>query len=176
MSGLSNAWRMGETRRLKPPATHRDTPHRFPAELIRPAVGRYVRCCRSSRAIAARRCARGGLVTYEALRQWCVTVGQPSATPRRRRRPQSGDPWPLDEVCRTIHGQRHSLGRAVEQDGTGLEILGPRRRDHTAATPCLRKRLQGGRDVPRGIVPDRRQSAGAAQRERLPGVDHRQHR
>jgi hypothetical protein len=47
MSGVSNSWRMGETRCLTTPSTHRDTHHRFPAELIRPAVGRYCRCCRT---------------------------------------------------------------------------------------------------------------------------------
>jgi transposase-like protein len=71
MSGLSNSWRMGETRCLTTPSTHRDTHHRFPAEIISPAVWRYVRFCRSSRHIEELLCARGGLVTYEAIRKWC---------------------------------------------------------------------------------------------------------
>jgi putative transposase len=173
MSGVSNSWRMGETRRLTTPSTHRDKHHRFPAELINPAVWRYCRCCRSSRDLAALLCARGGRVTYEAIRQGWFKFGQPSATQRRRRRPQSGDKWPLDDVFRTLNGQRHDLGRAGEQDGKVLEMLGQRRRDQTAAKPCFRKLLNGCRYGPRVLVTERLKRSGAAKRERLPGVEPR---
>ena len=51
-----------------------------------------------------------------------------------------------------------------------------RRRDKTAAKKFFRKLLKGGRYVPRVIVTDRLKSYGAAKREILPGVEHRQHR
>jgi putative transposase len=55
-------------------------------------------------------------------------------------------------------------------------ILVQRRLDKTAATKFFRKLLKGYRYVPRVIVTDRLKSYGAAKREILPGVKHRQHR
>jgi putative transposase len=42
--------------------------------------------------------ARGIDVTYEAIRQWCLKFGQDYANRLRRRRPQPGDKWYMDEV------------------------------------------------------------------------------
>jgi putative transposase len=120
--------------------------------------------------------APGVIVTYEAIQKWCRTFGQSSANQLRRRRPQSGDKWHLDEVFLTIHGERHYLWRAVDQDGNVLAILVQRRRDKHAAKTCLRKLLKGCRCVPRVLITDRLKSYGAAKREILPGVEHRQHR
>jgi putative transposase len=64
----------------------------------------------------------------------------------------------------------------VDQDGTVLDILVQRRRDKTAAKRFFRKLLKGCRYVPRVIITDRLKSYGAAKRERLPCVEHRQHR
>jgi putative transposase len=64
----------------------------------------------------------------------------------------------------------------VDQDGNVLDILVQRRRDKTAATKFFRKLLKGCRYVPRVIVTDRLKSYGAAKREMLPGLEHRQHR
>jgi putative transposase len=79
-------------------------------------------------------------------------------------------------VFLTIHGERHDRWRAVDQDGQGLDILVQRRREKKAAKKFFRKRLKGCRDVPRVIITDRLNSYGAAKREILPGVEHRQHR
>jgi putative transposase len=59
-------------------------------------------------------------VTYEAIRKWCRKFGQLYANELRRRRPTPGDKWHLDEVFLTIHGARHYLWRAVDQDGYGF--------------------------------------------------------
>jgi pimeloyl-ACP methyl ester carboxylesterase len=40
----------------------------------------------------------------------------------RRRRPQPGDKWHIDEVCIRIHGVQHDLWRAVDQGGVALDI------------------------------------------------------
>src|SRR5215211_2498445 len=50
--------------------------------------------------------ARGVIVTYEAIRKWCVKFGQHYANQLRRRRPLPGDKWHLDEVFLTINGAR----------------------------------------------------------------------
>jgi putative transposase len=126
--------------------------------------------------VAERRFVRGVLVSHAAMRQWCHQCGQAYAKQLRRRRPTPGDNWPLDAVCLTSNGQRHSLWRVVDQEGNGWALLGQRRRDKQAAQQCFRKLLTGLTSVPRGIITDTLQSAGAAQRELLPGVEHRQQR
>ena len=50
------------------------------------------------------------------------------------------------------------------------------RRDKQAAKRFFRKLLKGLRYVPRVVVTDQLRSYGAAMRELLPGVEHRQHR
>jgi putative transposase len=82
----------------------------------------------------------------------------------------------LDEVFLTIHGQRHYLWRAVDQDDNVLDILVQSRRNKQAAKKFFRKLLKGLQYVPRVIITDKLKSYGAAKRERLPGVEHRQSR
>jgi putative transposase len=55
-------------------------------------------------------------------------------------------------------------------------ILVQRKRDKTAARRFFRKLLKGLTYVPRVVITDKLKSYGAALREILPGVDHRQHR
>jgi putative transposase len=76
----------------------------------------------------------------------------------------------------TIHGKRHYLWRAVDQDDNVLDILVPSRRNKQAAKKFFRQLLKGLQYVPRVIITDKLKSYGAAQREILPGVEHRQSR
>jgi len=82
----------------------------------------------------------------------------------------------IDAVFLTMNGQRHYLWHAVDQDDHILDILVHRRRNKKAAKKFFRKLLQGLTYVPRVIITDKLQSAGAAKREILPGVEHRQSR
>jgi len=150
--------------------------HRFPAEIISHGVWLYFRFCLSYRDVEELLFARGIIVTYEAIRQWCRKFGQQYANQLRRRCPQRGDKWHLDEVFLTIRGERHYLWRAVDQDGQVLDILVQRRRNRKAAKTFFRKLLKGCQYVPRVIITDQLKSYGAAKRELLPGVEHRQHR
>ena len=154
------------------PYTH----HRFPAEIISHGVWLYFRFCLSYRDVEELLFARGIIVTYEAIRRWCVKFGQLYANQLRRRRPRPGDKWHLDEVFLTINGAQHYLWRAVDQDGYVLDILVQSRRNKKAAKKFFRKLLKGLRYVPRVIITDKLKSDGAAKREILPGVEHRQHR
>ena len=70
----------------------------------------------------------------------------------------------------------HYLWRAVDQHGNVLDVLVQSRRNTKAATRFFRKLLKGLRYVPRVIVTDRLGSYGAAKREVLPCVEHRQSR
>ncbi len=106
----------------------------------------------------------------------CRKCGQQYANQLRRRRPRPGDKWHLDEMMLTINGERHYLWRAVDQDGTVLDILVQCRRNKRAAMKFLRKLLKGLTYVPRVIVTDKLKSYGAAKRELLSSVEHRQHR
>jgi putative transposase len=82
----------------------------------------------------------------------------------------------LDEVFIRIRGKLHYLWRAVDQDGHVLDILVQSRRNTAAAKRFFRKLLRGLQYVPRVIVTDKLRSYGAAKREILPGVEHRQSR
>jgi putative transposase len=87
-----------------------------------------------------------------------------------------GDKWHLDEVFLTINGKRHYLWRAVDQDGTVLDILVQSRRNKAAAKKFFRTLLKGSRYVPRVLITDKLASYGAAKRDCLPSVEHRRSR
>src|ERR671912_142834 len=150
--------------------------HRFPPMIIGHAVWLYFRFALSYRDVEELLAERGVIVSYETIRQWCRKFGQADATALRRRRPRPGDKWHGDEVFISINGVQHSLWRAVDQDGNVLDILVQRRRDKQAAKKFFRKLLKGLSYVPRVIITDKLKSYGAAKREILPGVEHRQHR
>jgi putative transposase len=165
------------TRRMNTPVpTSRYKNHRFPAGIISRGVWLYYRFCLSYRDVEELLFTRGIHVTYEAIRKWCRKFGQAYANQLRRRRPRPGDTWHLDEVFLSINGDRHYLWRAVDQDGNVLDILVQRRRNKTAAKKFSRKLLKGCQYVPRVLITDKLQSYGAAKRDLLPSVEHRQHR
>jgi putative transposase len=159
-----------------PALSNRYKNHRFPGEIISHGVWPYFRFCLSYRDVEELPFARGIIVTYEAIWKWCRKLGQEYANQLRRRQPQPGYKWHLDEVFLRIHGDRHYLWRAVDQDGHVPDILVQRRRDKQAAKKFFRKLLKGLTYVPRVIITDKLKSYGAAMREILPGVEHLQHR
>src|SRR5262249_40797956 len=85
-----------------------------------------------------------------------------------------GGMW--DEVFLTINGKRHDLWRAVDQDDNVQDILVQSRRNKKAAKKFFRKLLKGLQYVPRVIITEKLKSYGAAKREILRGVEHRQSR
>jgi putative transposase len=176
LSSLSNARLVCHTRLMSTPPTDRYKHYRFPSEIISHAVWLYFRFCLSYHDVEELLFASGVIVTYEAIRKWCRKFGQAYANQLRRRRPQPGDKWHLDEVFLSISGERHYLWRAVDQDGTVLDILVQRRRNKIAAKKFSRKLLKRCQYVPRVIITDKLKSYGAAKQEMLPGVEHRQHR
>jgi putative transposase len=160
-----------------PPAnTERYKNHRFPSEIISHGVWLYYRFTLSYRDVQELLFERGIDVTYEAIRQWCLKFGQGYANRLKRRRPRPGDKWHLDEVFLTVKGQRRYLWRAVDQDDNVLDILVQSRRNKKAAKKFFRKLLKRLPYVPRVIITDQLKSYGAAKREILPGVEHRQSR
>jgi len=119
---------------------------------------------------------RGGIVTDETVRQWCRTFGQTEANALRRRRPRPGDTWHLDAVFIQLNGRQPYRWRAVDRDGQVLDLLVQARRDKQAAMKLLRTLLKGLAYGPRVVITDTLASDGAALREVLPSVGHRQHK
>jgi putative transposase len=120
--------------------------------------------------------ARGVVVSYESIGVWSLRYGRMFANTLKRRRPQPGDKWHMDEVFIRIRGKLHYLWRAIDQDGNALDILVQSRRSAKAAKRFFRKLLKSLQYVPRVIVTDNLSSYAAAKREILPGVEHRQSR
>src|ERR1700759_3848047 len=150
--------------------------YRFPAEIISHAVWLYFRFPLSLRMVEEMLAARGIIVSHETVRQWARKFGQDFANRIRRRLPDAGDKWHLDEVAIKIAGKKHWLWRAVDQDGIVLDILVQSRRDKRAAKRLLRKLLKKQRRPPRVLITDKLASYGAAKGEVMPSVEHRKHK
>jgi putative transposase len=150
--------------------------YRFPAEVISYAVYLYFRFPLSLRMVEEMLAVRGIEVSHETVRKWGLKFGREIANGIRRRWPQGGDKWHLDEMVVTIAGKKHYLWRAVDQDGSVLDALVQSRRDKKAAKRLLRKLLKKQGRAPRVMVTDKLRSYGAAKKEIMPGVEHRQHK
>ena len=148
----------------------------FPAEVIEHAVWLYHCFSLSLRDVELILAARGIVVSYESIREWSLRFGRLFANKLKRRRSRPGDKWHMDEVFVRIRGKLHYLWRAVDQEGRVLDILVQSRRNAGAAKRFFRKLLRGLQYVPRVIITDKLRSYGAAKREILPGVEHRQSR
>jgi len=79
----------------------------------------------------------------------------------------------MDEVLIHIQGVQHYHWRAVDQDGVVLDIPAQARRDAQAAKRFFERLLAGLHYEPRVIVADKLRSYSVAQRQMLPGVEHR---
>ncbi len=144
--------------------------------MISHAVWLYFRFPLSLRMVEEMLAARGIVVSHETVRQWALKFGQEFANRIRWRLPQAGDKWRLDEVAIKITGVQHWLWRAVDQNGMVLDVLVQSRRDKRAAKRLLRKLLKRQCRAPRVMVTDKLPSYGAAKKDLLPGVEHRQHK
>ena len=150
--------------------------HRFPAEVISHVVWLYFRFPLSLRMVEEMLAMRGIIVSHETIRQWGLKFGREFAARLRRRRPQAGDKWHLDEMAVEIAGRRYWLWRAVDQQGFVLDVLIQSRRDKRAARRLLRKLLKKQGRPPRVLITDKLASYPAAKKELLPGVEHRRHK
>ncbi len=147
--------------------------YRFPAEVIHHAIWLYHLFSLSLRDIELILAERGVMVSYESIRRWCLRFGAEFAAKLRKRRPRPGNTWHLDEVYLKINGELFYLWRAVDQHGVVLDILVQKRRNGTAAKRFFKRLLASLKYKPRKIITDGLRSYGVAQREVLPGVQHR---
>jgi putative transposase len=150
--------------------------YRFPAEIIGHAVWLYFRFPLGLRMVEELLATRGIIVSHETVRQWAGKFGQQFANQIRRRLPRVGDKWHLDAVVLKIGGVHHWLWRAVDQAGGVLDVVVQRRRGKQAAKRLLRKLPKKQMQPPRVMITDKLASYGAAKREVMPGIEHRQHK
>ena len=143
--------------------------HRFPAEIISHAVWLYHRFTLSFRDVEDLLAERGIIVSYEAIRFWCLKFGPGYARSIRKKRGRLGDIWHADELFLKINGRQVYLWRAVDQDGDVLDILVTKSRDKQAAKRFFRKVLKGQGKPPWQLVTDKLKSY----REVFPSVEHR---
>ncbi|MCX7342391.1 MAG: IS6 family transposase [Hyphomicrobiales bacterium] len=150
--------------------------YRFPAEVIQQAVWLYFRFPLSLRMVEDLLAVRGIIVSHETVRCWAEKFGRIYASKIRRRAPQFGDKWHLDEVVISINGKKHWLWRAVDADGFVLDALVQSRRDRRAAEKLLRKLIRKQCRAPRVMVTDKLGSYGAARTGMGMNFEHRQHK
>jgi len=103
------------------------------------------------------------------------SAGLTDASKIRRRAPQFGDKWHLDEVVISINGKKHWLWRAVDADGFVLDALVQGREDRRAAEKLLRKLIRKQSRAQRVMVTDKLGSDGAARTGMGMTFEHRQH-
>nr|QCO89401.1 DDE domain protein [Rhizobium rhizogenes] len=120
--------------------------------------------------------ARGIVVSHETVRRWAERFGRDFAGKIRRRAPQFGEKWYIDEAAITINGRKHWLWRAVDRDGFVLDALVQSCRDKLAAERLLRKLIRKQARTPRVLITDKLRSYGAARRGLGLKMEHRQHK
>lgn len=150
--------------------------YRYPKAVIGHVVWLYHRFLLSLRDVSELLLQRDIELSYETIREWGLKFGQLFANGLKKRAPRRGDKWHLDEVCLSINGNKQWLWRAVDQDGYELDVLLQSRRNKQAAKRFFRKLLKGLKYVPRVLITDKLKSYGAAKKEIMQGVEHRQHK
>ena len=107
--------------------------HRFHPDIIRQAVWLYFRFTLSFRDIEDLLAERGIDVSYETVRLWVLKFGPAFARRICRRREPAFNVWHLDEVFVNIGSEQMYLWRAVDGEGTVLDVLVQKRRNKRAA-------------------------------------------
>ena len=146
--------------------------HRFHPDVIKRAVWLYFRFNLSFRDVEELLIEGGIDVSYETIRRWVDKFG---STYSKRIKSLSEPPspvWHLDEVYTKINGKMVYLWRAVDDEGTVLDIVVQRRRNTKAALRLLRKLLRNQGKRPIRIVTDRLGSYRTALK--LLGLEHLQ--
>ena len=149
---------------------------RFPAVIVHRAVWLYLRFPLSYRDVEELLAERGIEVSYESIRRWVAAHGPRIAAELRRREAKPGRVWHLDEMAVRIGGKQHWLWRAVDENGTTLDVLLQERRDTEAAARFFRTLLEHTGSPPARMTTDRLGSYAAARAllPELEGVEHQQ--
>ena len=120
--------------------------HRFHPDIIRRAVRLYFRFNLSFRDVKELMVERGVDVSYETVRRWVDKFGSTYAKRIKSRSEPPSPVWHLDEVYTKINGKMVYLWRAVDDEGTVLDVVVKRRRNTKAAARLLGKLLRNQGD------------------------------
>ena len=101
-------------------------------------------------------------LSYETIRRWVDKFGSTYAKRIKSSCERPSPVWHLDEVYTKIAGKMVYLWRAVDDEGTVLDIVIQSRRNTKAARRLLRKLLKNQGIKPTQIVTDRLSSYAAA--------------
>ena len=135
---------------------------RFHSDVIKRVIWLYFRFNLSLREIEELMAERGVDVSYETIRRWIDTFGTVFAKRIKSRSSNPSPRWHLDEVYTKINGKMVYLWRAVDDEGTVLDIVVQSRRNKKAAMRLLRKLLKNSGVIPSRITTDRLGSYSAA--------------
>ena len=91
-------------------------------------------------------------VAHETVRPWALKFGQAYAHRICKRRDPAFNVWHLDEVFVNIGGKQMYLWRAVDGEGTVLDVLVQKRRNKRSALKLMRKLLKNQGVRPTKIV------------------------
>ena len=139
--------------------------HRFHPNVIRRAIWMYFRFNLSFRDVEELMIDRGVEVSYETIRRWVDKFGSAYAKRIKSRAETPSPVWHLDEIYTKRNGKMVYLWRAVDDEGTVLDVVVQRRRNTKAAIRLLRKLLKNQGIRPTRIVTDRLGSYSAALKE-----------
>ena len=99
------------------------TRHRFHPDIIRRAVWMYFRFNLSFRDVEELMIERGVDVSYETIRRCVDKFGSQYAKRIKSRSEPPSPVWYLDEVYTKINGKMAYLWRAVDEEGTVLDVV-----------------------------------------------------
>lgn len=146
--------------------------YRYPSQIISHAVWLYHRFTLSFRDIEDILAARGVIVSYETIRQWCLKITTPITRQLKKQQGKLGDEWYLDEVFIKLNGKAHYLWRAVDQDGCELDVFVSKSRNKKAALKFFRKLFRTQPRKPNVIITDKLPSYKAALRDMGVKIKH----
>ena len=99
--------------------------------------------------------ARGDDALYETIRRWVDKFGSTYAKRMKRRSDRPSPVWHLDDAYAKIDGKMVYLQRAIDDEGTVLDVVVQLRRNIKATLRLLRNLLKNHGVNPKRIVTDR---------------------
>jgi len=144
---------------------------RFPIAVISQAIYLYNRFTLSYRDVSDLLLQRGIVVSHQTIKKWNVRFGAMFADEIKKRRRKPTRRWHIDVMHCKIAGMKHYLWRAVDSDGTVLDIFVSDRRNKKAAENFFSK-LFGQYEDPSCITTDRLRLYRSVVPETYPKVKH----
>ncbi|MDC0357941.1 IS6 family transposase [Oligoflexia bacterium] len=127
---------------------------RYPIAVIPQAIYLCNRNTLSYRDVSDLLFERGITVSHQTIKKWNLRFGRLFAEELKKRRRKPTRRWHIDEVHIKIGGKKIYLWRAVDSEGTVLDIFVSERRNKEAAKAFFAKLFQGYEELSR-VTTDR---------------------